>query len=170
MFPSIGKQEISPSHPNVPFKSSSLICHEKEQEQKREGICTTKDLSEDFKEFKSVRLISPEDRRLPGFFNDIVSRINKTGKSNNSNKMPASRNYSSLETTLEQKIDVPDNPSGANFLNPLMSLEKVYNVDAYPWYENTILIAGDSIINGTNENRISTNFKSVKVRFLVKTR
>ena len=36
LFPPIDKQEISPSQPNVPFKSSSLICQEKEQEQRRE--------------------------------------------------------------------------------------------------------------------------------------
>ena len=108
LFPFIDKQEISPSHPNVPFKSSSLICKEKEQEQRREEICTTKDLSEDFKEFKSVRLISPEDSGLPKSFNDRPSHINKTGKPNNNNKMPASRNHSSSETTLEGKIHVPD--------------------------------------------------------------
>ena len=38
LFPPIDKQEISPSHPVVPFKSSSLICHGKEEEQTREGI------------------------------------------------------------------------------------------------------------------------------------
>ena len=58
LFPPIDKQEISPSH--VSFKSSSLICHEKELEQRREEICTTKDLSDSVKEFKSVRLISPK--------------------------------------------------------------------------------------------------------------
>ena len=51
LFPPIEKQEISPSHPNVPFKSSSLICHEKEPKQRREEICTTKDLADCFKEF-----------------------------------------------------------------------------------------------------------------------
>ena len=30
LFPPIGKQEISPSPPSVPFKPSSLICHKKE--------------------------------------------------------------------------------------------------------------------------------------------
>ena len=39
-----------------------------------------------------------------------------------------------------------------------------YNFDAHPWPKNTILIAGDSMINGINEKRISTKFKSVKVR------
>ena len=38
----------------------------------------------------------------------------------------------------------------------------VYNFDAHPWSKNTILIARDSMVNGINEKRISTNFKSVK--------
>ena len=141
LFPSIDKQEISPSHPNVPFKSSSLICHEKEQKQRREEICTTKDLSGSAKEFKSVRLISLEDRRLPRSFNNRGSHINKTDKSNNN--APASRNHLSFEitdTTVEQKINAPDNSSvnNADFSNPLMSVN-VYNFD-----KNTTLIAGDS--------------------------
>ena len=167
LFPPIEKQEISPSHPNVPFKYSSLIYHEKEQKQRREEICTTKDLADSVKEFKSVRLISLEDRRLPRSFNDSASHINKTDKFNNS--APASRNHSAPETTdttVEQKINAPDNSSGknANFSNPHMSVNNVYNVDAHPWPKKTILIAGDSMINGINEKRISTHFKSVKVR------
>ena len=100
LFSPIDKQEISPSHTNVLFKSSSLICHEKEQKLRRAELCTVKDLSEGFKEFKSVRLISPKDGRLPRSFNDRASHINKTDKSNNNNKMPASRNHSSSEITL----------------------------------------------------------------------
>ena len=167
LFPPIEKQEISPSYPNVPFKSSSLICHEKEQKQRREEICTTKDLVDSVKEFKSVKLISLEDRRLPRSFNNRASHINKMDKSNNNAR--ASRNHSSPETTdttVEQKINQPDSSSGnsANFSNPLMSVNNVYNVDAHPWPKNTILIAGDSMINGINEKCISTNFKSVKAR------
>ena len=45
-----------------------------------------------------------------------------------------------------------------------MSVNNVYNFDAHPWPKNTILIAGDSMINVINEKRNSTNFKSVKVR------
>ena len=60
LFPPIDKQEISSPPPIVPFKSSSLICHEKEQEQRMEEICTTKDLSDIVKEFKLVKLISRE--------------------------------------------------------------------------------------------------------------
>ena len=166
MFPHIDKQESSPSYPNVSFKSSNLICHEKEQDQKREDIFTTKDLWEGFKEFKSVRLISPDDRRFPRSFNDRASYINKTDKSNNNSKMPASRNHSSFETTVEKKINALDNSRGnnANFSNPLISVNNIYNSDAHPWAKNTILIAGDSMINEINEKRISTNFKSVKVR------
>ena len=104
---------------------------------------------------------------MPRSFNDRASHINKTDKSNNN--APASRNHSSPETTdttVEQKINAPDSSSGnnTNFSNPLMSVNNVYNVDAHPWPKNTILIAGDSMINGINEKRISTNFKSVKVR------
>ena len=146
LFPPIDKQEISPSHLMSLLKSSSLICHEKEQERKREEICTKKDLAGGFKEFKLVRLIFPEDRRLPRSFNDRVSHINKTDKSNNNNKMPNSRNHSSSEITVEQKINALDNSSGnnANFPNPLMSVNNVYNFDAHPLSKNTILIAGDS--------------------------
>ena len=43
LFPPRDKQEVSPSHPIAPFKSSSLICH---KEQRREEICTTDDLSD----------------------------------------------------------------------------------------------------------------------------
>ena len=49
LFPPIDKQEISPSAPVVAFKSSSLIFHKKEQEQRREEICTTKGLSDSVK-------------------------------------------------------------------------------------------------------------------------
>ena len=67
---------------------------------------------------------------------------------------------------MEQKINAPDNSGGnnANFSNPHMSVNNVYNFDAHPWLNSTILIAADSMINGINEKRISTNFKSVKVR------
>ena len=121
---------------------------------------------EGFKEFKLVRLISPEERRLPRSSTYRASHINKTDKSNNNNKISASRNHSSSETTVEQKSNAPDNSSGnnANFSNPLMSVNNVYNFDAHPWPKNAILITGDSMINGINKKRISTNFKSVKVR------
>ena len=45
-----------------------------------------------------------------------------------------------------------------------MSVLNVYNFDVHPWLKNTILIAGDSMINEINEKRISINFKLVKVR------
>ena len=45
-----------------------------------------------------------------------------------------------------------------------MSLNNVNNVEAHPWPNNTILLAGGSMINGINEKCISINFKSVKVR------
>ena len=96
--------------------------------------------------------------------NDRAPHISKTDKSNKN--VPASCNHSSSETAAKQKISAPDNSIGnnANFRNPLMSVNNVYNFDAHPWPKNTILIAGDSMINGINEKRISTNFKSVKVR------
>ena len=85
-------------------------------------------------------------------------------KSNN--KVPASCNQSSSETPAKQKINAPDNSKGnnANFPNPHMSVNNVYNFDAHLWSKNTILIAGTSMIDGINEKRISTNFKSIKVR------
>ena len=126
------------------------------QEQRREEICTTEDLSDSVKEFKSVRLISPEERRLPRSFND---RASHTEKSNNN--VPASCNHSSSETAAEQKIIAPDNSNrnNANFPNPHMSVNNIYNFDAHPWPKNTVLIAGDCIINRINEKRICTNFK-----------
>ena len=153
------KQEVSPSHPIVPFKSSSFICH---KGQEREEKCTAKDLLDSVKKIKSVRLISQEKRRLPRSFNDRASHKKKTDKS--SNNVLVSCSHSSSETAAEEKIDVPDNSSGnnANFPNPLMSVNNVYNFDAHPWPKNTILIAGDSVVNGINEKRISTSFKSVK--------
>ena len=45
-----------------------------------------------------------------------------------------------------------------------MPVNNGHNCDAHPWPKNTILIAGDSMSNGINEKRFSTNFKSVKVR------
>ena len=113
---------------------------------------------------------------MPRSFSDRASHINKTDKSNNNNNnnnnnnddnnMSASRNHSSSETKVEQKINAPDNSSGNNTKvpNPLLSVNNVYNFDAHPWPKNTILKTGDSMINGINEKRISTNFKFVKVR------
>ena len=78
-------------------------------------------------------------------FNDRASHISKTdNNNNNNNNMPASRNHSSSETTVEQKINAPNNSSGnnANFTNRFMSVN-VYNFDAHPWPNDTILIAGD---------------------------
>ena len=132
LFPPRDKQEVSPSHPLAPFKSSSLICH---KEQRREETCTMEDLSDSVKEFKSVRLISSEERRLPKSFND---RASYTEKSNNN--VPVSCNHSS-ETAAEQKINATDNSKGNN-ANPYLSVNNIYNFDAYPWPKNTILIAG----------------------------
>ena len=49
--------------------------------------------------------------------------------SNNIN-VSASCNHSSSKATFEQKISVPDNSSEANFPDPLMSVNIVYNCDA----------------------------------------
>ena len=46
-----------------------------------------------------------------------------------------------------------------------MSVNNIYNCDAHAPLKNTVLIAGDSMINGINEKRFSTNIKSVKVRY-----
>ena len=158
LFPPRDKQEVSPSLQIAPFKSSSLICH---KEQRREAICTTEDLSDSAKEFKLVRLIFPEERKLPRLFND---RASHTEKSNNN--VPASSYHFSSETAAEQKINARGNSKGnnANFPNPHLSVNNIYNFDGHPWPNNMILIAGDSMINVINEKRISTNFKSVKVR------
>ena len=90
--------------------------------------------------------------------------MNKTDKSSNNN-IPASHNHSSSEATMEQKINARDNSSaiGTNFPKPLMPVN-VFNFDTRSRPKKTILIAGDCMINGINEKRISTNFESVKVR------
>ena len=49
-------------------------------------LMKTKDFMEGFREFKSVRLISPEGRRLPKSLNDRTSHTNKTEKSDNNNR------------------------------------------------------------------------------------
>ena len=74
-----------------------------------------------------VRLISPEEIRLPSSFNDRASHINKTEKLNNN--VPATCNNSSSETTAEQKINAPHKSSGnnVNFPNPMMSVN-VHNL------------------------------------------
>ena len=146
------------------LSSSSLISHENEQEQRRQHICTTKDLSDSFREFKSVRLIFPEDRSLQRSFNNKASHKNKTDKSNNNKKVPASYKQSSFEATVEQLINLSDNSYEANFPSPLMSVDDVYNGDAHPLPKNTILITADSTITGISGKSFSSNFKSVKVR------
>ena len=65
-----------------------------------------KDLWEGFGGFKSVRLNSPENSRLPRSFKDRASHTNKPDKSNN-DKVPTACNHSSSETTVEQKINTP---------------------------------------------------------------
>ena len=70
-----------------------------------------------------------------------------------------------LKTTVEKMSNVSNNLSGASFPNPLMSVKNVFNFDAHSWPKNTILIAGDSMINSINVKRFSTHFKSVKARF-----
>ena len=159
LIPPRDKQEISSSHSIAPFNSSSLNC---QKEQRREEICTTKDLSDSIKEFKSVRLISPKERRLPRPFNVRASHTSKAERSNNN--VPALCDHSSSETAVDQKINAPDTTKerNANFPNPHMSVNNAYNLYAYHWPKNTILITGDSTINGINEKCISTNFKSVK--------
>ena len=44
-----------------------------------------------------------------------------------------------------------------------MSVNNVYNCDAHSWPKNTILIAWESKINGTNK-KCFWNFKSIKAR------
>ena len=111
-----------------------------------------KNRSEDFKEFKSVILIYPKDRRLSRFFNDRASHTNKTGKSNNNNNnnninnknnvnnnnVSASRKHSLCETNVEQKINVPGNSNGPNFKNTLMPLNNIYKFDAHSWPKSKI--------------------------------
>ena len=86
--------------------------------------------------------------------------------------MPRSFNdrTSQNKTTVERKINVSDNTSGANFPNPLMSVNNLHNFDAHPWPKNTILIAGDSIINGINEKLSLQRLNQLKLDVLVEPR
>ena len=120
LFLSADKQDISFSNPHAIFKSSSLTCHEYLQEQRRGQIRSRKDFPEGFREFKSIRLTSVEDKRLPRFFNDKASHTDKTDKSNKNDKVPASCNHSISETSVEHKTNVPDNKIGAHFPTPLI--------------------------------------------------
>ena len=43
--------------------------------------------------------------------------------------------------------------------------ENVYDNESTPWLVNTISIAGDSIINGIDEKRLSKKKSNVTVRF-----
>ena len=43
--------------------------------------------------------------------------------------------------------------------------ENVYDNKSILWLANTILIAGDSMINGTDEKRLSKKNSNVKVRY-----
>ena len=65
---------------------------------------------------------------------------------------------------MEQKINVPYDSSGGNFPNLLISVNNVYNCDAFPWPENRVLIGRVSKINDINKKSFSTAFRSVKVR------
>ena len=73
-------------------------------------------------------------------------------------------NHSSSETTVGQKINLPDNSRGKIFPNPLMPVKNVHNCHAHSWLKNMIHIAGDSMINRINEKCLSANSESVKVR------
>ena len=44
-------------------------------------------------------------------------------------------------------------------------IENVYDNEPTPWPVNTILIAGESMINGIDEKRLSNKNSNVKVRF-----
>ena len=51
------------------------------------------------------------------------------------------------------------------FATPNATTENVYDNGSTPWPVNTILIAGDSIINGIDEKKISKIKSNVKVRY-----
>ena len=51
-----------------------------------------------------------------------------------------------------------------------MSVNNVYSFDTHPWPKYTIVIAGDSVINGNDEKSVSTNFESVKSDVFVEPR
>ena len=54
----------------------------------------------------------------------------------------------------------------SQFTTPNATTENVYD-DSTPWPVNTILIAGDSIINGIDEKRLSKKNSNVKVRYFM---
>ena len=45
----------------------------------------------------------------------------------------------------------------------MLMTENVYDNESTPWPVNTVLIAGDSIINGIDEKRLSKKNSNVKV-------
>ena len=65
---------------------------------------------------------------------------------------------------MEQKINSTENSAKTNFVNPLTSVNNIYNNDVHLWPKNTILIGRDSMIDGINEKSLSKIFKSVIVR------
>ena len=78
--------------------------------------------------------------------NDRISYTNKAHKYNNK-KMPVTRNHSSSETTTEQKINTANSSSRADFAKLLMSANNVCNCGVNSWRKNTILLAGEYMIN-----------------------
>ena len=69
--------------------------------------------------------------------NDRISYTNKAHKYNNK-KMPVARNHSSSETIAEQKINIANSSSRADFAELLMSVNNVCNCGVNPWPKNTI--------------------------------
>ena len=68
---------------------------------------------------------------------------------------------------MEQKINVPYDSSGGNFPNPLISVNNVYNCDAFPWPKNTVLIGRVSKINDINKKVSLQPLDQLKLEVLV---
>ena len=62
-------------------------------------------------------------------------------KSVNNQKVSGFCNCSSSEDTAKQNVRSLDDSSETNFLNPLTSVNNIYNIDACSWPKNTILIS-----------------------------
>ena len=113
-----------------------------------------------------VTLISLEYRELLRSFNDQGSCMNKMDNSNNNDKVPASCNHYFLKPLCSQTLTsliISTTEGEPNCANPPMSVNNIYNSEARLWPKNTILIAGDSMINDINQKRFCVNFETLKI-------
>ena len=101
-----------------------------------------------------IRSISLEDRESSNTFNERASHTNKLDKYIDSDKALALFiiRYQISETNF---LNSSDNSREINFINPLMSVNSIYNDDAHHWPIKTILKVVGPMINCINEKQFS---------------